>query len=253
MKKLLLAGIATAAMAAPTAAFAQDVSYTIGTDVVSEYVFRGQSFGGTSVQPYAEASVGNFTAGIWASAGVGAESDVQSDEVDLYAGYSVPLDGDFSLDLGVTYYHYPQSGALFETEDGGAGSYEFSAAVGFDTAFSPSLAAYYDVTLEAFTLEGGIGHSVELNDDYGLDLGLSAGLVQADGPGDYEYATASIAITHAFSESVGWYVGGNFSVNSENNTLDFERIVDPASEIAFATADSDTKLWFGTGISVGFE
>lgn len=256
MKHFTFAAALLAATAIAPAAFAQDaeISYSAGIDTVSEYVFRGLSFGGESLQPYAEASVGGLTVGGWYSAGFGAHSDVQSDEFDLYAGYSVPLDGPVSLDVGVTYYHYPQSGAFLETEGGSAGSYEVYGSVGFgDVALAPSATVYYDFTLETLTLEGSVGHSIELsNPSWTTDLGLTAGHVEADGGGDYQWATASLALNKAINDDVSFFVSGNFSLNSEDNTLDFDRVVDPASEIAFATVDSDNKLWFGTGIAVGF-
>jgi len=34
---------------------------------------------------------------------------------------------------------------------------------------SPTIAAYYDLTLEAFTVEGGIGHSVPMSDKASLE------------------------------------------------------------------------------------
>ena len=126
-----------------------------------QYVFRGVSLADDAVQPYVEASYGNFTVGGWFSTGIGANSVFAGDEFDLYAGYSVPLDSSISLDLGATYYHYPQGGDFFETDDGGTGSYEVSASVGFgDVPLAPSVSAYYDFTLEAFTVEGAVGHSV---------------------------------------------------------------------------------------------
>ncbi len=256
MKHFTFAAALLCATAIAPTAFAQDdnISITTGIDSVSEYVFRGVSLGGSSIQPYTEVSIGNFTAGAWYSAGFGAESDVQADEVDFYAGYSVPLDGAISLDLGATYYHYPQSGALLETEGGSAGSYEFSAAVGFkDVALSPAVAAYYDVTLESLTIEGSVGHSIALSKPgWSADLGGTVGHVEADGGGDYQWGTASVAFTKAVTEDIGFYLSGNFTVNSEDDTLGFDRNVVPETSTPFATADSSTLFWFGTGISVGF-
>lgn len=240
-----------ATLVTPAMAQAGDVDWSIGTDLVTEYVFRGVSLGGDSVQPYVEISTGNFTAGAWFSTQIGADSAFSADELDLYAGYSVPLDGDLSLDLGVTYYHYPQTGALFDTDGGAAGTYEFSTAIGFDTPLSPSLAAYYDVTLEAFTLEGAVGHSVGFGEKQGADFGLTVGLV--DGQGfSYEWATASAALSHAITDDASIYIGANFTVNSDDNTLDLEKFADPLTGTAFLAATSDTLFWVGTGISTSF-
>lgn len=246
MKHLTLATALLCATAIAPAAYAQDaeLSVTTGVDFTSQYVFRGASLGDDSIQPYVEANYGNFTVGGWFNTSIGKNSDVvQNDEFDLYVGYSVPLDSSISLDLGATYYHYPQGGDFFETKDGGAGTYEVSAAVGFgDVPFSPTVAAYYDLTLKAFTLEGGVGHSLPLSDSNAVDLGLTVGLVDGDGF-SYEWGTATAAVSHAFTDDVSAYIGANFALNSED-VLDFDSAIngDPKGSM----------FWLGTGISAGF-
>ena len=245
MKHFTLVATLLCATAIAPATYAQDaeLSVSTGVDFVSQYVFRGVSLADDAVQPYVEASYGNFTVGGWFSTAIGANSVAAGDEFDLYVGYSVPLDSSISLDLGATYYHYPQGGDFFETKDGGAGTYEVSAAVGFgDVAFSPTVSAYYDLTLEAFTLEGGIGHSVPLGEAQSLDLGLAVGLVDGDGF-SYEWGTATAAVSHAFTEDVSAYIGANFALNSED-VLDFDSALngDPKGSM----------FWLGTGISAGF-
>lgn len=240
-----------AALSAPVTAQAGDVDWSIGTDLVTEYVFRGASLGGNSVQPYVEVAKGNFSAGAWFSTQVGSGSELSADEIDFYAGYSVPLDGSISLDLGATYYHYPQTGALFATDGGAAGTYEVSASVGFDAPFAPSVSAYYDLTLEAFTLEGAVGHSAPLGENQSADFGLTVGLVDGDGF-SYEWATASAALSHAITDAASIYVGANFTLNSEDNTLNLDKFADPMTGTAFLAGTSDNLLWFGTGISTSF-
>lgn len=250
---IALTSLALTSLTVTTPAYAGDVNWSLGTDLVSEYVFRGASLGTESVQPFVEVSTGNFTAGAWFSTQVGSSSELSADEVDLYASYSVPLDGPITVDLGATYYHYPQTGALFATDDGAAGTYEFSIGLGLseDTPLSPSVAAYYDVTLEAFTLEGAVGHSVGFGEKQGADLGLTVGLVDGDGF-SYQWATASAALTHSITDDASIYIGANFTLNSDDNTLDLEKFADPVSGTAFLSATDDTLLWFGTGISTSF-
>lgn len=245
MKQLTLVAALLCASAFAPAANAQDaeLSVSTGVDFVSQYVFRGVSLADDAVQPYAEVSYGNFTVGGWFSTGIGENSLLAGDEFDLYAGYSVPLNSSISLDLGATYYHYPQGGDFFETEDGAAGSYEVSASVGFgDVPLAPSVSAYYDFTLEAFTLEGGIGHSFPLSESNAIDLGLTVGLVDGDGF-SYEWGTASASVSHAFTDDVSAYLGANYSLNSED-VLDFDAIIngDPEGDL----------FWIGTGVSAGF-
>lgn len=250
MKNLTLAAALLCATAFAPAAYAQDISVSTGVDYVTEYVFRGTAFGGASVQPFVEASTGNFTVGGWFSTAIGEDSAAAGDEFDLYVGYSVPLESSISLDLGATYYHFPQGGSFLSTNDGGSGSYEVSASVGFgDVPLAPSVTAYYDFTFEAFTLEGGIGHSVALGESQSLDLGLTVGLVDVDG-GSYEWAQASAAVAHAFTDDVSAYIGANYALSSEDS-LDFKTAPTAAGGI-YGFTDDDNKLWIGTGISAGF-
>ena len=114
-------------MIAPSALAQDDGVYPVSRiDSVSKYVARRTSLGGASLQPSTEigTSIG-LTGGIWYSAGIGSDSDVQVDEINLYASYDIPLDLPVSLSVGGTYYFFPQFGSVFETE-GGAGSYEIN-------------------------------------------------------------------------------------------------------------------------------
>jgi len=238
-----VAALLCATAMAPTA-FAQDseLSVSTGVDFVSQYVFRGVSFADNAVQPYAEASYGNFTVGGWFSTGVGENSIFGGDEFDLYAGYSVPLDSSISLDIGATYYHFPQGGSFFSTNGGASGSYEVNASVGFDAPLAPSVSAYYDFTFESFTLEGSVGHSFAFGDKQSLDLGLTVGLVDVSG-GSYEWGTASASLGHSFTDDVSAYVGANYTLNSED-FLDFDAIL--------AGNPQGDLFWVGTGVSAGF-
>jgi len=246
MKQLKLAAALLCATAIAPSAYAQDadISVSTGVDYVTEYVFRGVSFAGAAVQPYAEASIGNFTVGGWFSTAIGEDSAAAGDEFDLYAGYSVPLDSSISLDLGATYYHFPQGGGFLSTNGGNSGSYEVSASLGFgELPFSPSLSAYYDFTFEALTIEGSAGHSFAVGEKQSFDLGLTVGHVEVSG-GDYEWATASASLGHSFTDDVSAYIGANYSLATERQ-LDFGEALD-------AGLAQKNHLWFGTGVSAGF-
>ena len=86
MKQLTLAAVLLCATAFAPVAQAQDseLSITTGFDYASQYVFRGVSLADDAVQPYVEASYGNFTVGGWFSTGIGANSVFAGDEFDLY-------------------------------------------------------------------------------------------------------------------------------------------------------------------------
>ena len=255
MKHLKIGAILCAATAISTPALAQDndgINPTSSIASVSEYVFRGTSLGDSSLQPSTEIGFDfGLTVGAWYSAGLGSDSSVQVDEVNLYANYSLPIEGPISLDVGGTYYYFPQFGSLLETE-GGAGSYEVYGSVGLsDFALSPAATVYYDFTLENLTLEGSIGHSLPLpREGWTLDLGLTGGLVDSDAGTDYEWGTATASFNKAITDAISFYVSGNFTLNSED-LLDFDREV-LANGVEFASVDSDTQFWFGTGLSVSY-
>lgn len=228
----LTAASTTALLASP--AMAQEagsgVSVSISTDYVSEYVFRGVSFEDAAIQPGVEVGFGDFAVGVWASAGLGPNSLADTDEIDFYAGYGFDLSDTVSASVGATWYHFP---------DGGD-SYEGYVGLGFDTFLAPGLTAYYDIELEALTLEGSIGHSFPMAEKTSFDLGLTGGFVSVDGPGDYEWATASASVSYALSDDFSFYSGVNYTTNSES-VLDFS---DP-------TPDANL-FWTGFGIAAGF-
>lgn len=246
MKKRLIGSVLVALVSlGAVPAQAGDLSVSTSIDYVTDYVFRGVSLAESAVQPGVEIASGDFYAGAWASTGIGETSIFAGDELDLYAGYGLSLSDSLSADVGVTYYHYPQGGSLFATEDGGAGTYEVFAGLAYDTTLSPSLYAYYDFTLEAFTVEGGLGHSISTGDKTSVDLGLSAGLVDGDGF-SYEYGQLSAALGYAFTDDVSAYVGANYALSSEDTLI---------GDYDLTTLDADfkkNKLFFGAGISAGF-
>jgi hypothetical protein len=248
MKKLIsiAALLGTTAMA-PTA-FAQDVSVSTSVDYVTEYIFRGAQLGESSIQPGVEVSVGDFTVGGWFSTGIGENSVASADEFDLYAGYSFAVSDLVGLDVGVTYYHYPQGGSFFGTDGGNAGTYEVYAGASFDTTLSPSVYAYYDLTIEAFTLEGGLGHSFAAGENTSFDLGLTAGLVDGDGF-SYEYGQASASLGYSFTDDVSAYVSANYALASEDNFYNLDIDLDTLdSELTV----SDNTFWLGIGVAAGF-
>lgn len=218
-------------MAAP--AFAQDdveATVSMSIDYVTQYVFRGVSFEAEAVQPGVELGIGDFAVGVWASTGLGSDSLADTDEIDLYFGYGFELSDLVSASVGATWYHFPDGGDTYEGYVG----------LGFDVPLAPAITAYYDIELEALTIEGGIGHSFPASDVTSLDVGLVGGFVSADGPGDYEWATASIAISHTINDIGSVYAGANYTLNSED-LLDFNDI----------TPD-DNLLWAGVGIASSF-
>ena len=77
--------MALLSMAMPFTAKAQDkVEASVGVDLVSGYVWRGQDLGGVSLQPNASIAYKGFSLGAWGSVGI-ESSDTK--EFDLILGY----------------------------------------------------------------------------------------------------------------------------------------------------------------------
>ena len=91
-----------------TTAKAQELS--VGTDIVSRYIWRGIDLGGNtpSIQPTLEFSTGGFAVGFWGAYSISDPAGLN--EIDIYASYSFELAESGSLSLGFTDYTNPNSG-----------------------------------------------------------------------------------------------------------------------------------------------
>ncbi|MEY4269506.1 MAG: hypothetical protein RLZZ58_722 [Pseudomonadota bacterium] len=124
MKKFSAAclGVLLASTAAP--AFAQDeasgpISVTGGVAVVTDYRFRGVSLSDNdiAVQPTLTIShESGFYAGVWGS-NLADTLTYGEVEVDLYAGYATDIAEGTSIDVGLTYYVYPDGKSAFGPSD----------------------------------------------------------------------------------------------------------------------------------------
>lgn len=131
--KLKVTALALLATAMPFTAMAQDkVEASVGVDLVSGYIWRGQDLGGVSLQPSASISYKGFSLEAWGS--VGFESKDEK-ELDLTLGYE---NGGFSLSVtdywfnsGPGYFHYGARNT----------AHTFEAQIGYD--FGPVAVNWY--------------------------------------------------------------------------------------------------------------
>ena len=224
MKKTLV--FALAALVAGNLAHAGD--YSLSTDVTfaSEYVFRGIKLGDMSLQPSVQFAQDDFYAGVWVEQPLEKRSSKGwTDEVDFYAGYTPKLSDIVSLDLGGTHYYYPSGGSTTELFVG--------ANFTFDT-LTPGVYAYYDLDLEAFTIQGNLGFSVPLDQaGTSLDFALALGNVRPDQGDSYTYYSVGLSVPYKLNENASVKVG----VNWASHTLD--------------QVEND-HFWFTAGLTVGF-
>lgn len=131
MKRLIQsAAVVVAAMSVPATAMAQDtVEATVGADVVSNYIWRGQDMGAVAVQPSLGLSYKGFSLSAWGSYGIVDRDDTK--ELDFTLSYTTG-----GLTVGITDY-YVVSGvancpASYFLYDSHKTAHVFEANVGYD-------------------------------------------------------------------------------------------------------------------------
>ena len=239
---------------AGAAACAQPVAVTTTLGLESRYVFRGVQLAEASFQPAVQLGWSGAYLGVWANLPVGDEDFIVTpdwQEIDFVVGWSGAVAGPLSIDIGMTYYAYPnrQSGFFdIYREDGSGGGFNTAEPyIGFalNAPLSPKLYAYHDFMFDTTTLQGALSHSIPLAEKLSADLSGVAGYVFDDAGGtDYLYGHLTANFTYAISDTASIYAGGRFG----------------GSDIAGGSVYSDgvlglTKpsgLWFGIGLTAKF-
>lgn len=227
----LLGGFATCLSAqTPTPAQEKKLSYSVTMDFpyAGKYVFRGRESAKESIQPSIEIASGNFYAGLWMNQPITNNTD---NEIDFYAGYFVPLNEFWKVDVGGTFYYYPEadtSAAIEHTFEGYVGI------TGTVSGFTPGLYSYYDFDLKQFVIQGSVGYSVPLKEvGTSLDFTFTLGNVSPDEGEDYRYWGVGLNLPYKLTDKATVAVGAQYVSND----------IDGAD---------DDFLWFTAGLTVGF-
>lgn len=154
-KKTLM--VVAALLSASAMSAQDDVETSVGADLVSGYVWRGQDLGGVSIQPSVGVSYKGFSLSAWGSVGF---SQDDAKEVDLILSYS---NGGFSVGVtdywftgGPGYFHYSSDNTM----------HTFEASVGYD--FGP-------LAMNWFTnFAGAVGYNEEGKKAYASYFSISA-------------------------------------------------------------------------------
>ena len=186
---------------------AEDIGAEVSVGYDTDYMFRGVNLGqdllwsdvnvSTSLSDGLDLGVGAWYANV--------ADDAGNDELDIYAGLSTSM-GDMSVDLGATYYYYPDPTA-------GEGTLEFG--IGLGTSAGPidlSLGLYYDIDLEAAHYEVGAATSFDLTDTMAVDVGGAIGNADGDTLTALTF-TIGVPITLSDSASLSPYVGVNIPLD----------------------------------------
>lgn len=109
----------------------ENVSLSTGTEIFTDYNWRGQHLGGLSVQPFVDFEFYGFNLGAWVSVGSGPYDDFNQliPELDLSLSYTSP---DEHFTLGFTHYYYfdgPFFGGGYELDNLGSSQSEISISV----------------------------------------------------------------------------------------------------------------------------
>ena len=186
---------------------AEDIGAEVSVGYDTDYMFRGVNLGqdllwsdvnvSTSLSDGLDLGVGAWYANV--------ADDAGNDELDIYAGLSTSM-GDMSVDLGATYYYYPDPTA-------GEGTLEFG--IGLGTSAGPidlSLGLYYDIDLEAAYYEVGAATSFDLTDTMAVDVGGAIGNADGDTLTALTFPIG-VPITLSDSASLSPYVGVNIPLD----------------------------------------
>ena len=129
MKKLFAGTVLTvfSATSLPMSSVAQDkFEGSVGADLVSSYIWRGQDLGNVSIQPALSLSYKGLSLSAWGSVGLN-WNDTR--EVDLTLGYSVA-----GFSISVTDYWFDGGPGYFHYRDGFT-NHTFEAQAGYDFGF----------------------------------------------------------------------------------------------------------------------
>lgn len=238
--------LVAASLAAASVATAQDeMSVSATFEWQSDYVFRGVQLAEETFMPAIDVAYGDFYFGVWAALPVDSKLG-NGTEVDFYAGYGFAVSELVSLDIGATYYVYP---SLDNAESFGLGpnTLEFYVGLSFDLPLAPSFYIFNDIELDVWTFEGSIGHTFEVSETAGVDVGAHLGYTNEEGGDSQYYGGVGVAYVYSFTDSASVSVGVNYFY-SEEDQLGSGRL---ANGSYFLGGDSDA-LTYGISFTAGF-
>jgi len=185
---------------------APEISGTLGSTVVSQYLYRGERLGGPSLQSWAEVDPGNLGLGVWTDlpfAGGSSPARQSNPEIDPYAYYRVSLADGLAVIPGFQVDTYPQA------DIGSAAKPGY-----FRTRAEPSVALdcrFHGVTLAPkvaydFTLRG---ETYEVTALYAVPVSAIGSEVDFKATGGYfNYANGLVNATSAARAIGGYWLAG---------------------------------------------
>lgn len=210
-------------LVAPSFVIAQETDHEFGGTfwLTTNYMYRGITNSDNDPVIQAELDYGytplGFYAFVWGT-NIDFDDGDSHVEIDYGAGFSGAFDNDLEWDLGLVYYHYPDSDIepdydYFEAYAGLTYTFE-------NVPLSPTLGGLFWYTPEFFAEDGDASYiegNLSLNLPYDFALSLHAGYQNVDGdktsgPNGFDYADYLIGLS---KEIIGFNIDLNFT-----NTID---------------------------------
>ena len=231
----------------------------------SAYLFRGKKLGQQGLQPSVELSYseceGNLYIGTWHYSPF---NSGQANEIDFYGGYCWQPTRIFTLDLGCTYYWYPNTPPTPLQQAALSRSREIYMGLSADVLFTPSIYFFYDFDREQTLLEisGGYRFSLEeylSTDGFFFDVGGYIGWLQADAfngnqrkgnekwSNGYNYCGVTGDLVYVFNESISTSVGVRYGYNTDGTTTSFRDLNGNMPEMG-----PSHNFWYGINFSFQF-
>jgi len=227
-----------------------EVNYTLNTDLMSKYIWRGQNLNDRSVfQPSISVSDSNFTGSIWGNQNWTGVNDHSGEftEFDYSLDYTHAIPGIdwLSGSAGMIYYTFPNTDFASTTEVYGGLTLT-------NVPLSPSIKIYRDVDeIKGTYYQLSVGHTLEKfykwNEQCYCDLAFGASLGYGNSTYDKGYSLADSSQFNDLTLSLGLPICyGKWTIKPSVN---YSTML--SEEVRQNTVKSD-NAWVGLGISTNF-
>ena len=186
-----------------------------------------------SFQPAVDLTYGGMYFNFWSNTPITDPGNIFLTEINFVPGYTFSLNETVSLDVGLTYYYYPDAPSAEDDTQ------EIYLGIGHGISWLPSPTFYYDFDLDTFTFEITLGHSLPVSgpdSPMTLDLGTHLGYVSPKGGDSGVYYGGTVDFSYAFSENASLSIGIRATGISDD----------------LVGGGRDANVWWGMSFSAGF-
>lgn len=180
----------------------QDITYSTTSGIESKYVFRGEQLGKATFMGSFDIEIDDFYIGVWTAQPTSGRH-IWDAEIDFYGGFEFELNEVTALDIGATYYYYP--------EDSGESTFEPYVGISWDLDFEPAIYLFYDFDLKTFTAEASIGYSWEVADKTTFDVSGAVGWFNPKDDDSGYYFMGYAGFSYEFTDYASGSLGFNLS------------------------------------------